>query len=236
MDPVVVIQHEPQCPPDLLGEWLAAAGVEVQVVRADLGEAVPTVPPAGGLVVLGGHMGANDDAEFPWLTDVKALLSAAVDTGVPTLGICLGAQLLAVARGGTVAVGVPGIEAGVVGVAWRPDAGADPLVGGLADGFPGPSMHLDAITRLPADAVWLGSTEQYPHQAFRVGEAAWGVQFHPEASLATFARWGGMHADDWHGWGIDGEAVVEELAARESEVADAGRELVLRFAGLVRAD
>ena len=233
MSRVLVVQHEPECPPDLLGGWLAEAGHELVECFAGAGEDLPDLAGFGGLVVLGGHMGANDDAVCPWLPPVKALLRDAVQRETPTLGICLGAQLLAVACGGAVEVGAPGIEAGVVAVGWRAEAASDPLVGGLPDGFPGPSMHLDAVTRLPEGAVWLGETAQYPHQAFRVGPRAWGVQFHPEASLRTFRYWARIHDDEWAGWGLDGDAVVAELADREDEVGEAGRELAGRFSGLL---
>ncbi len=71
------------------------------------------------------------------------------------------------------------------------EAAADELVGGLPAPFPGPSMHRDAVTELPPGAVLLGETDLYPHQVFRIGEAAWGVQFHPEVSVQTFHAWRG---------------------------------------------
>ena len=186
---MLVVQHEDTCPPDRLGAWLAAEGVELQVCRPYLGDVVPAALEQDGLLVLGGHMGAHDDLEAPWLPATRDLLATAAGTGAPTLGVCLGAQLLAVACGGRVEVGRPGIEAGVVDVRWLPAAEEDPLFAGAAPSSPGPSMHLDAVVALPAGATWLGETDLYPHQAYRVGAAAWGVQFHPEVSLTTYRRW-----------------------------------------------
>ena len=232
MTRVLVLQHEDTCPVDRLGGWLTEAGVELVPCRPYAGDPVPETVPADGLVVLGGHMGADDDDEHAWLAPTKRLMARAVEEQTPVLGVCLGAQLLAVACGGRVEVGAPGIEAGVVDVTWRPEADADPLFGGLPP-YPGPSMHLDAVVELPPGAAWLGETAAYPHQVFRVGAAAWGVQFHPEVSLPTYEGWSAHHDGDWERWGLDGRAVVAQLARRSDEVEAAGRELARRFAGVL---
>jgi len=107
MRTVVVIEHEPSCPLDLFESWLD--GVAVDVIRPYAGAAVP--PSADdGVIVLGGHMSAYDDDLAPWLPAVRDLLATSVADGVPTLGICLGAQLLAVACGGTVEVAAARVE------------------------------------------------------------------------------------------------------------------------------
>lgn len=234
---VLVVQHEDTCPVDRLGAWLDEAGVRVELRRPYAGDTVPERVEQDGLVVLGGHMGAYDDDVAPWLPATRALLARCVADEVPVLGVCLGAQLLAVACGGRVEVGAGGIEAGVVDVRWRPAADGDALFGGRMQ-TAGPSMHLDAVVELPPGAVWLGETSAYPHQAFRVGAAAWGVQFHPEVSLATFRGWAANHASDWERWGLSGDEVVAQLQHRDTEVARAGRELAARFsavlAGLAR--
>lgn len=233
MPTALVLQHEDACPADRLTGWLAESGVTVELCRPYAGDPVPERLDAGGLIVLGGHMGAADDSVAPWLPATRALLARNVAEAVPTLGICLGAQLLALACGGRVEVGAAGIEAGVVDVRWRPEAGTDPLLGG-APVTAGPSMHLDEVVDLPPGAVWLADSARYRHQAFRVGDRAWGVQFHPEVSLPTFTGWARQHDPDWPGWGIDGDAVVAELAGRDAEVERAGRRLAVRFGALLR--
>ena len=225
---LTVVQLDAGVPLDRFAGWLD--GVEVRLVRADLGDPLPAADALDGLLVLGGQMSAlSDDA--PGIPATRALLADAVQAGVPTLGICLGAQLLAVATGGRVHVAAPpGRESGVVDVRWRPEAVGDALVGALVDvdvpedhrSTPMPSMHADAIVDLPRTATWLAHSRQYPYQAFRVG-SAWGVQFHPEASPAT------LHDD------VDTAAVDVATAEHDASVARAGETIARTFAALVVA-
>lgn len=208
---IAVIQHEDVVPLDLLGPALGAA--ELVVVRPDAGEPLPPISEIDGLVVLGGTMSAYDDERAPWLPAVRAYLRDAVEHGTTTLGVCLGAQLLAVALGGEVEVNAPsGPERGVVEVRVRPDGESDPLFSPVVDALGrdvlAPSSHNDAISVLPEGAVWLASSRQYPFQAFRVG-SAWGVQFHPEAGEDTFAAWTERHGGD-----------VEATRARHREAGE----------------
>ena len=224
---VVVIEHEPGCPLDRFAGWLG--GLSIKVVRPYSGDSVPEQV-RDGLIVLGGQMSAHDDAVAPWLPAVHDLLARSAGEGVPTLGICLGAQLPAVACGGKVEVGAAaGRESGVIDVRWQPEAASDPLVADLVDPFPGPSMHADAVVELPPGSTWLASSTMYPYQAFRVGPAAWGVQFHPEVSLATFHAWAGEHPE------VDAPTVTSEFARRDADIAAAGRALAGRFADRVAA-
>jgi GMP synthase (glutamine-hydrolysing) len=205
--------------------WLK--GTELEIIRPYVGDAVPTKP-ADGLIVLGGSMSATAGAPTTWLPEVQHLLAAAVADAVPTLGICLGAQLLAVACGAEVEQSAaPGREAGVIDVKWRDAAAADPLVAGLPDPFPAPSWHVDAVARLPAGSVWLGESAMYPYQAFRVGKAAWGLQFHPEVSLAAYRKWAGGSTD------TASVAAAESFDRRHREVTDAANALAQRFARLM---
>ena len=230
---LTVIQHQDSVPLGLLAE--ALPGMQLRVVRPDAGQELPDADHLDGLVVLGGTMSVLDVQDHPWLTAERELLDAAVGHAVPTLAVCLGAQQLAVARGGQVEVGAPtGPERGVVEVRMRPDAAADPVLGpvvaALGRDVPAPSMHGDAITALPAEATWLASSQQYPFQAFRLGSAV-GVQFHPEADEATMRRWAASEGQDPEalaaGYGPNAEALAtlatELGAAFAAQVVDRTR-------------
>lgn len=188
--PVLVVEHGAEAP---LGR-LDPLGADVDVRRAWAGEALPAdLAGCSALVVLGGAMAAWEDDVAPWLPATRHLLALAVAEGVPVLGVCLGAQLLALATGGRVERGERGLEAGLLDVTATADADDDALVGPLARA-PGrrwlaAQAHGDAVTRLPDDAVLLAGSAAYPVQAFRVGRAAWGVQYHPEATRASLATW-----------------------------------------------
>ena len=136
-----------------------------------------------------GRWGAADDAEYPWLADVRALLARAVTQRVPTLAICLGAQLLALATGGGVARMAKGPEAGIRLVAKRDAAADDPLLAGLPFTPDVVQFHSDEVNRLPAGAALLAVSPHCTNQAFRVGTCAWGLQFHIETTPDLLRTW-----------------------------------------------
>ena len=183
-------------------------------------------------------MAAWDDDVAPWLPATRRLLSEAVARGLPTLGICLGAQLLASATGGTVERGPDGPELGVLGVLLAPSAADDELAGhlvaALGPGIAAPQGHHDAVTVLPPGAVLLASSPRYPHQLFRVGARAWGVQYHPEVLAEDFEAW--MDEDAAHLSAADTSAaeVMQAFAAARDALLDSARAHADAFADIVR--
>jgi GMP synthase-like glutamine amidotransferase len=216
----LVVQHTAHEGLGWLLEWLPAAGLDVHPIHPYLGHRVPPSVEGDALVVLGGPMGAYDDDDAPWLPATRALLATAVDDGVPTLGICLGAQLLAVAAGGEVQRGSSGPELGL-GTVDVPTG--DVLL--TAGTMPVVQWHYDTVTRLPDGAELLASSATYAVQAFRVGDVAWGLQFHVEATEAMVRDW--AHAD-----GVD-EAVADAVRGADAALRSAGDEVARRFAGVV---
>ncbi|GAA4989753.1 type 1 glutamine amidotransferase [Actinopolymorpha pittospori] len=180
-DRLLVVQHEDDCPLGWFGPWLAEGGIAVDVVRPYAGDPLPGLDGHAGLLVLGGSMGAYDDATCPWLGPVKALLREAVARRLPTLGICLGHQLLAVACGGRVDRNPDGRTIGLVKLSLADAAHGDPMFGQVADGAAAVRWNQDIVVDLPPKASLLATDDRGTPYAVCVGERAWGVQFHPEA-------------------------------------------------------
>ncbi|PWN03009.1 GMP synthase [Nocardioides silvaticus] len=224
---VLVVQHEDECPPALLGDWLVEAGVALDVRRPYADEALPSdLADHEGLVVLGGAMNANQDGTHPWLAPTKDLIRAAARDDVPTLGVCLGHQLAAVALGGEVGRCPRGRQIGVYDVGWTDAAATDPLFAGLASPRRAIQWNEDLVLTPPPGATLLAATALDEVQALRFGPAMWGIQWHPEATLEILTSWAASEPGPAADAGLDavrGAAVELELAWRELGKAFAAR-------------
>ncbi len=224
--PWFVLQHVDYEGPGSIAPMLAERGVEVRVAHLGAGDCLPRIDALSGLVVMGGPMGVGDGPAYEWLAPERALLAEAVARGVPVLAVCLGAQQLAAALGAEVRHGpAPEIGPGqvVLTAAGRRDRIFGPEYGGLSGGEV-PCFHWHGDTfDLPPAAVHLAGTAAYPHQAFRVGEVVYGLQFHVEVDAAL--------ADAWRFELPDGIA----LSASQVEGIEAtGRRLLGRFFDVAR--
>ncbi|MES4901087.1 MULTISPECIES: type 1 glutamine amidotransferase [unclassified Streptomyces] len=227
---VLMVRNSEGSGPGRLLPWLRDEGLDV----VELAGAEAPADPAGydGVVLLGGGFLPDDDAYAPWLPGQRELTRRAVAEGVPLLGICLGAQVLAAAEGGTVegSYGVP--ERGSCAVELREEAGGDGLLEGLPRRFRAIQNHRDQITCLPPGSAHLARSEACQVQAFRVGGCAWGVQFHPEAGADRLDGWDEAALADK---GLDLAALRAEARAAEPASARAARRLAANFATVVRA-
>ena len=231
----LVVAHSPTEGPGTLEDWLPEAGVELDVVNPWDGDELPSDPTThDALVVLGGPQQAYDDGSAPWLRATKELLRTAVREGVPTLGICLGAQLLAEATGGRVEQGADGIEAGPRLVSKRDAAWDDELFRDVPFTPVVVQWHEDAVVDLPPGAVLLASSSRYPHQAFRVGDRAWGLQFHIETPPEMVRHWGAEHGSAVAAAGLDPVELAERVVSELDEVEAVWRPVVERFAALAQ--
>ncbi|UCC75282.1 MAG: gamma-glutamyl-gamma-aminobutyrate hydrolase family protein [Gemmatimonadota bacterium] len=170
-----------------LGEALERNGLRFEYVDA---EALSSEIPAadfGGLIVLGGPVGAYEADRYPYLNAEIELIRACIADERPVLGICLGAQLLAAAAGARVYPGAHGKEIGWAAVRLTEAGANDPLWTGFPQSFTTFHWHGDTFD-LPAGAELLARTESYV-QAFRLGPAAYGVQFHPEVVPVQLDSW-----------------------------------------------
>ena len=218
-----------------VGSWLVDAGVELVHVAPWNGDPVPQDPSDyDALVVMGGPQQAYDDTAAPWLRETKDLLRRAAAAGVPTLGICLGGQLLAEATGGRVERGANGPEVGARLVAKRDAAWEDELFADVPFTPTVVQWHEDAIVDLPPGAVHLASSSRYDHQAFRIGGRAWGLQFHIETPAEMLRAWSLEAGGTAEQAGLDPVAVVERAIEELPEVEACWRPVAERFAALAQ--
>lgn len=228
---VVVIEHEAEAGLGCFAGWLEQSGVEYDIVRPYLGEPVPPRADAG-LLVLGGAASAWDDERYAWLPATRELIATSVECGVPTLGICLGAQLMTLACGGVVVRGERGLEIGAGSIELLSEAAEDRLLGPVLRAEPDPTAvqyHYDAMTVLPSGAVRLATGERYANQAYRLGDSAWAVQFHPEATPDIFAAW--TAGEDLAGHDVD--QLNSEVKRAEKNLESAWGPLARAFADVL---
>jgi GMP synthase-like glutamine amidotransferase len=236
MSRALVITHTVSESPGTLGEWLPAAGLDLDVVEPWNGDPLPDRVEHDALIVMGGPQQAYDDRSAPWLRQTKDLLRTATSAGLPVLGICLGAQLLAEATGGRVRPGEAGPELGARLVAKRDAALDDPLFADLPLSPVVVQWHWDEIADLPPSALLLAASPRYPHQAFRVGAKAYGLQFHIETPPEMVRGWAAADAEGVRAAGLDPEDVAEGAVDVLPEIEEVWRPFAERFAALVRGE
>jgi GMP synthase (glutamine-hydrolysing) len=188
---LLVLQHIACEPPAAFEDELRSRGLDVTRVELDEGDPLPDWREFPAIVVMGGPMGAYQEADHPWLVDEKRLLREAVDGDVPVWGVCLGAQLLASALGARVYPGAEP-EVGLLPVELTVAAAEDPVFADAPRSFPTLQWHGDTFD-LPDGATLLASSPAYPHQAFRVGRS-YALQFHIEVPLELAREWGDVPA------------------------------------------
>ncbi|MFP6561830.1 glutamine amidotransferase [Paraburkholderia sp. B3] len=168
-------------------DWFQQAvidhGMPVQIWNARGEGALPEPAALAGVILTGSACMVT--ARQPWSERLRLWLRQAVGAGLPVLGVRYGHQLLADALGGCVAARPEGAEVGTISVGRHAISDNDPLFAGLPQQFFAQSVHWQSVMRLPEQAVLLAGSEADPHQAYRVGENAWGVQFHPEFPMAA---------------------------------------------------
>ncbi|MEY8567957.1 type 1 glutamine amidotransferase [Brevibacterium linens] len=224
---ILAIEHERGTGPQRFGEWLVEAGAEVVVTRPYLGEVIPALGSFDALIVLGGSAGPLDDAENPWFPEVRDLLRRSVGGEFPSLNICLGGEMLALAGDAAISrrahpqIGIYELSATSAGE-------TDPVFGSLAGTrLPSVLFHQEEMA-LPADAELLITGSDAPVQAFRLGEFAWGTQFHPETDVTQISRW--LDGNDLAlPAGKSEDSIIAEVETDDSALVDNGRRLARSF-------
>lgn len=208
---VLAVVHGSSVPPGVFGDELGRRGHEVDEWSLAWG----TPPPAPiddyeAVMIFGGSMHADQDDRHPWLREENLFVQRLLDLHVPLLGVCLGAQLIAKAAHAQVRpLGQP--EVGWIDIELTREAADDPVFAGLPRRFPAFGWHFYEFG-VPAGGQELAKS-RVCSQAFRLGEAAWAVQFHPEVTRAIVEGWLTESTD-----GLPGTA--DEFLAEFDEHAD----------------
>jgi GMP synthase (glutamine-hydrolysing) len=199
------------------------------VVDVVKGESAGNPQDWDGIVVTGSPAMVSD--REPWSEKAARWLVRAVDQQVPVLGVCYGHQLLAHALGGAVGYHPGGRETGTRIVELLPAAGEDALFRNLPGRFKAQLTHKQSVLSLPANAVLLGQNDFEPHQAFRIGDCAWGVQFHPEFSDAIMRAYLEVQSPDLAAEQLNPDALIAgvEPAPEASSILTRFSELVLQL-------
>jgi GMP synthase (glutamine-hydrolysing) len=231
MKPVLFIRNDPS---ETFG---IAANVfdRVQIWDAIGGQPAPPSDSIGGVVVFGSSYNVEHADEQPFIGEVADLTRDAIDRGVPYVGVCFGAQLLAWAMGGQVTK-APAREVGFEPIRPLPAAGEDRLLSHYAEGDRVFQWHMDTFT-LPEGAEPLVRGDAVEQQAYRIGDRAWGVQFHFEVDIDEIRLWLDDFAKqgDLEGrWGKSYGQIMDEARVHLDEHQRKGAEVFRRFADVVR--
>lgn len=230
----LAIVHQLDAGPGVFAEAAHDHGWSMDQWLISSGDA-PPADPLGYDVVLafGGAMHADHEAEHPWLRDEKALLARLLDAGAPVLGVCLGSQLLAEAAGAR-AERAPEPEIGWFQLELTAAGAEDPVIGGLSSPLEAFQWH-SYRSPLPPGAIELARSP-VGLQAYRLGEAAWGIQFHAEVTEVDAVSWAVNYAvdEDAVRIGIDPDALSAQILLRIGEWNRVGRGLCGRFLEVAR--
>ncbi|HSR66258.1 MAG TPA: glutamine amidotransferase, partial [Xanthomonadaceae bacterium] len=206
--------------------WIrVAAGLaadDTVVVNVERGEPLPDRAGFAGALITGSAAMVTE--RHAWSERSADWLRDAAHAGLPLFGICYGHQLLAHALGGEVGYHPGGREMGTVELELHERAGEDPLFAGLPEAFPAHATHLQSVLRAPAGASVLARSVHDACHAFRWGDSAWGVQFHPEFSTAHMR--GYVHAKRE---ALAGEGQCARRLARGVSAAPHARRVLRRF-------
>lgn len=232
----LAIVHQPDAGPGVFAEEMRDRGVELDQ-WAIPEEKEPPADPVGydAVLTFGGAMNVHDREAHPWIEPELALLRSLLERGVPLLGACLGTQLVAAAGGGSVRR-ARDPEIGWFEVALTPEAARDPVFGLLAsapdreDGWFEAFQWHSYEAEPPPGAVTLAASPVCT-QAYRLGDRAWGIQFHAEVTRADALKWISEYSEDPDAVriGVNPDELAAETERRIVEWNAFGRELCGRF-------
>lgn len=230
MKPIVIVQHEQLVPPGSITDVLTEDGIEHHVFEAWRDTQWPELSELEALVVMGGTMNVDQLDDYPFLGDSRRLIADALEHRVPTLGVCLGSQMMARVLDADVYRAAPR-NATFSGLKLTTEGSDDPVIEPFADGIPVLQFHEDTF-RVPESAVALATSESSGlAQAFRYGDNAYAIQFHFEVDKPILDGWMNQIGPDTmrDDWGVTQDELSRQAVKHIDAQQKAGRELFRRF-------
>lgn len=181
---------------------LANDDLDICVIDIQNGQELPTFKMCLGVIVTGAHAMVTD--ELAWSVEIEKWIPSLINNNVPYLGICYGHQLLAKAMDGVSGYHPNGMEIGTVDIVLNENAKTDKIFATLPNDFQVHTIHSQTVLKLPQNSTVLAENKHDKYHAIRVGDSAWGVQFHPEYSTKVMCSYI--------------EEVLKENSASQSEI------------------
>ncbi len=199
----------------------------IRIVNVPKGDALPKPDEFKGVIITGSHAMITENPS--WSMSIEKWLPQLIVSKIPVLGICYGHQLLARSMGGVVDYHPKGVEVGTPGIKCLAPASSDPLFKYMPKEFPAHVSHSQSVVQLPEGAVLLAENDFESHHAFRIGECAWGLQFHPEFDEQIMT----MYARNMKKSITDANRDLEDILSGIKPTPDASK-ILKRFVELVR--
>ena len=229
----LIIQHLDIEPPALIADVLRDAGHELRYAHPREGEALPqNTHDLAGVVIMGGPQSANDN-HLPYIQAELEWIEQRIREGLPMLGICLGAQLMAKAAGAVISAS-PSRELGWCRVFPASNAASDPLFSSMPDdGLTVFQWHGETFS-IPDTATLIATHPNVPAQAFRLGRAQYGMQFHFEVDAPLIHQWIEAGVSEQDHLGIEGiDRLHEQTQLHLHAMREHGRQTVLNWLSLL---
>lgn len=220
----LVLMHNKTEGPGSLGTYLDAMGADLDLLRLYHGDTIPSdIGGFDAVVSMGGPMNVYEENEYPFLRDETVFLNKVVEAGMPVLGICLGAQMIAKAQGALVTQS-PKKEIGWCKIELTEQGRGDTLFQGLPSHLEVMQWHGDMF-HVPKGGVLLAGSEDCPHQAFRY-KNAFGLQFHVEVTAKILT--------DWFSDLPEFPSMMARLDEMEQELAGRAKQMYSNFLSLLK--
>ncbi len=234
MDPILFVRCDEVETFGVAPAGVVVAGATFTIWEALDGEPAPDLSGVAGVVLFGSSFNVEHADEQPFIGEVRRLTLDAIDRGVPFLGVCFGAQVLAWSLGSSV-TRASVREVGYEPLRPAPTAADDALLSHYSDGDMAFQWHMDTF-ELPPGVELLVTGDNVENQAFRLGDRVWGVQFHFEVDRPEVETWlqdfGADDSELERTWGKSAGRIREEAARHGADAERKGIETLVRFAGL----